>query len=180
VALGADSRVVDAAEMRRLAPALAIDDDEVAAWEPGSGYADPSMTASSLVRSAVARGARLVQGAEVTAVRTSGGRVAGVDTTKGAIDAPVVVDAAGGWASRVAALVGLDIPLTVWRHDTGYLGVPASVARPIPVVIDIANAMYFRPEGTELVLIGLEPLRTLDPAMRDLQRPIRVGIPRQT
>src|SRR4051794_39662268 len=52
VALGADSRVVDAAEMRRLAPALAIDDDEVAAWEPGSGYADPSMTASSLVRSA--------------------------------------------------------------------------------------------------------------------------------
>jgi sarcosine oxidase subunit beta len=34
--------------------------------------------------------------------------------------------------------------------------VPASVPRPIPVVIDIPNEMYFRPEGSELVLVGLE------------------------
>ena len=33
---------------------------------------------------------------------------------------------------------------------------PAAVARPIPVVIDNAHGMYFRPEGAELVLIGLE------------------------
>ena len=33
---------------------------------------------------------------------------------------------------------------------------PASVPRPIPVVIDIPNEMYFRPEGSELVLVGLE------------------------
>jgi sarcosine oxidase, subunit beta len=50
----------------------------------------------------------------------------------------------------------VDIPVTVWRHDTGYLGVPASVAGPIPVVIDMANGMYFRPEGADMVLIGLE------------------------
>ena len=155
-ALGVDSTVVDAAAMRELAPGLAIADDEVAAWEPGSGYADPSMTAGSLIRAARERGATLRQGASVTAIRVAGGRVEGVDTTKGSIDAPVVVNAAGGWAKEVAALAGLEIPLTVWRHDTGYLGVPASVPRPIPVVIDIANEMYFRPEGTELVLVGLE------------------------
>jgi sarcosine oxidase subunit beta len=154
--LGVESEVVDAAAMRVLAPGLAVDDHEVAAWESESGYADPSMTASGFARAARAKGARLLQGAEVTAIRTAGGRVAGVDTTKGSIDAPVVVNAAGGWAGRVAALAGLEIPLTVWRHDTGYLGVPASVARPIPVVIDIANSMYFRPEGAEMVLVGLE------------------------
>jgi sarcosine oxidase subunit beta len=92
----------------------------------------------------------------VTAVRVGGGRAIGIETTKGAFDAPVIVNAAGGWAGRVAALAGLDIPIRVWRHDTGYLGVPASVARPIPVVIDSANSMYFRPEGAEMVLIGLE------------------------
>jgi len=155
-ALGVDSRFVVAAEIRDLAPGLAIADDEVAAWEPDSGYADPSMTAAGFARAARDRGTRLLQGAEVTAIRTAGGRVEGLETTRGAIDAPVVVDAAGGWAGHVAGLVGLDIPLTVWRHDTGYLGVPASVPRPIPVVIDIANSMYFRPEGTELVLVGLE------------------------
>jgi sarcosine oxidase subunit beta len=160
--LGIDTSVVDAAEMRRIAPALAVADDELAAYEPESGYADPSGTAAGFMQAARRLGATLVQGAEVTAIPVSGGRVSGVETTKGAHSAPVVVDVAGGWAARVAALAGLEIPVTVWRHDTGYLGVPAGVARPIPVVIDNAREMYLRPEGTELVLIGLEDENELD------------------
>jgi sarcosine oxidase subunit beta len=154
-ALGVDSRVVDADEMRRLAPGLEIG-DEVAAWEPESGYADPSMTAAGFIAAAKTRGARLVQGAEVTAIHVAGGRVTGLGTTKGSFDAPVIVNAAGGWAGRVGELAGMDLPIRVWRHDTGYLGVPAAVGRPIPVVIDNGNGMYLRPEGSDLVLVGLE------------------------
>ena len=155
-ALGIETSVVDAAEMRRIAPGLAVEDDEVAAYEPGSGYADPFGTTSGFMRAARDRGAKLVQGAEVTAITVDGGRVTGVETSRGSFSAPVVVNAAGAWAGGVAALAGLEIPVTVWRHDTGYLGVPTDVARPIPVVIDGAHQMYFRPEGAELVLIGLE------------------------
>jgi sarcosine oxidase subunit beta len=155
-ALGIETSVVDAEEMRRLAPGLVVDDDEVAAFEPGSGYADPSGTATGLLRTARDRGARLVQGAEVTAVPVEGDRVTGVETTRGSFAAPVVVNAAGGWAGRVAQLAGLQIPVTVWRHDTGYLGAPADLARPIPVVIDSAHGMYFRPEGSDMILVGLE------------------------
>ena len=154
-AMGMDSTVIEADEIRQLAPAFAVG-DEIAAWEPESGYADPSMTATSFMAAARAKGARLVQGAEVTAIHAAGGRVTGLDTTKGAYDAPVIVNAAGGWARRVGELAGLDLPIRIWRHDVGYLGVPASVPRPIPVVIDNGNGMYFRPEGSELVLIGLE------------------------
>jgi len=153
--LGVDSRVIEADEIRRLYPALLVG-DEVAAWEPESGYADPYLTATSFVAAAKARGARLVQGAEVTAIDVDGGRIMGIETTKGTFSAAAVVNAAGGWAGRVAALAGLDIPVSVWRHDTGFLGVPNEVARPIPVVIDVANGMYFRPEGKDMVLIGLE------------------------
>jgi len=155
-ALGIETSVVDAAEMRLIAPGLAVEDDEVAAYEPGSGYADPFGTTSGFMRAARDRGARLVQGAEVTAIGVDGGRVTGVETSRGSFAAPVVVNAAGAWAGGMAALAGLEIPLTVWRHDTGYLGAPTDVARPIPVVIDGAHEMYFRPEGAELVLIGLE------------------------
>ena len=155
-ALGIETSVVDAAEARRIAPGLAVEDDEVAAYEPGSGYADPFGTTSGFMRAARDRGARLVQGAEVTAINVDGGRVTGVETSRGSFAAPVVVNAAGAWAGGMAALAGLEIPLTVWRHDTGYLGAPTDVARPIPVVIDGAHQMYFRPEGAELVLIGLE------------------------
>jgi sarcosine oxidase subunit beta len=154
-AMGVDSSVVNADEMRRLAPGLEIG-DEVAAWEPESGYADPSMTAAGFIAAAKTRGARLVQGAEVTAIHVAGGRVTGLDTTKGSFDAPVIVNAAGGWAGRVGRLAGMDLPIDVWRHDTGYLGVPAAVARPIPVVIDNGNGMYLRPEGSDMVLVGLE------------------------
>ena len=155
-ALGIETSVVDAAEMRLIAPGLAVEDDEVAAYEPGSGYADPFGTTSGFMRAARDRGARLVQGAEVTAINVDGGRVTGVETSRGSFAAPVVVNAAGAWAGGMAALAGLEIPLTVWRHDTGYLGAPTDVAQPIPVVIDGAHQMYFRPEGAELVLIGLE------------------------
>jgi sarcosine oxidase subunit beta len=154
-AMGVDTSVLDADGIRALFPALEVG-DEVAAYEPASGHADPFMTAAGFLAAARQRGTRLVPGAEVTAIRTVGGRVEGVDSTRGSLDAPVVVDAAGGWAGRVAAMVGLDLPIAVWRHDVGYLGVPAAVARPIPVVIDMANGMYFRPEGADLVLIGLE------------------------
>ena len=58
---------------RRLAPALALDGDEVAAYEPASGYADPTSTATGFMRVARERGARLVQGAEVTAISVSAG-----------------------------------------------------------------------------------------------------------
>ncbi len=154
-AIGVDSTVVDADEIRRLAPGLAAEDD-VAAYEPNSGYADPSMTAASFMAAAKARGARLMTGAEVTAIHQTGGRVTGIATTKGDVDAPVIVNAAGGWARRVGALAGMDLPLRIWRHDTGYIGVPATVPGPIPVVIDVANEMYFRPEGGDMVLVGLE------------------------
>ena len=154
-AMGVDSTVLAADEIRRIAPGFAVA-DEVAAYEPNSGYADPSMTTASLIAAAKARGAHLMTGAEVTAIHQSGGRVTGISTTKGDVDAPVIVNAAGGWAGRVGALAGMDLPIRVWRHDTGYLGVPASVPRPIPVVIDIVREMYFRPEGSEMVLIGLE------------------------
>ena len=155
-AIGVPTDVVDADVIRQLVPDVAVDDDELAAHEPESGYADPAATATGFLQAARKLGATLVQGAEVTAIPVAGGRVAGVDTTRGSFSSPVVVNAAGGWAARVAALVGLDIPVKVWRHDTAYLGLPPMVSGPLPVVIDGHNSMYFRPEGTDLVLVGLE------------------------
>jgi len=154
--IGIRTEVVTAGRIRELAPSLEVADDELGAYEPDSGYADPSATATGFVRAAREAGARLIQGAEVIAIQTVGGAVRGVATNKGSFSAPVVVNAAGAWAGRVAALAGVTIPVGVWRHDIAYLGAPPSVPIPFPMVIDDVNAMYFRPEGSELVLVGLE------------------------
>ena len=154
--IGVGTEVIDAQLIRDFVPALNVADDELGAWEPGSGYADPAATAAGFLRGALDAGARLIQGAEVNEIPTSGSRVTGVETTKGAFDAPIVVIAAGGWASRVAALAGVTLPISVWRHDVAYLGAAPRISIPFPAVIDDVNAMYFRPEGRELVLVGLE------------------------
>lgn len=154
--IGVVTEVVTPDRIRELAPALAVADDELGAWEPHSGYADPSATAAGFLDGARAAGARVVQGAEVTAISTAGGAVSGVVTTAGTYAAPVVVIAAGGWAGRVASLAGVTLPIAVWRHDVAYLGAAPGIGIPFPVVIDDVRAMYFRPEGNELVLVGLE------------------------
>lgn len=157
-ALGIDTCVVDAAEMERIVPGMTTDDVGAAAYEPRSGYADPTGTAAGLLAAARRDGALYASGARVTAIRTSadGGRVIGVATADGDVDAPVVVNAAGAWATDLARTVGLEIPVEPWRHDTAYFGVPGGVFRDIPIVLDHVRAVYFRPEGRELLLVGLE------------------------
>jgi len=154
--IGVDTHVVGPREAADLFPGLAVDDVVAAAHEPLSGYADPAGTASGFLAAARERGARLVQGCRVTAIRTEGGRVVGVDSDRGRFDAPVVVDAAGAWAAEVAALAGVEVPVRAWRHDTAYFGLPTGRSTVFPVVIDHANQVYFRPEGAELLLVGLE------------------------
>lgn len=153
--IGIETGLVDADEVRRLLPGIQIEDDQVAAFEPLSGYADPTQSTGSMMAGAVARGARLVQGCSVSGVRVVGGRVVGVSTSRGDFDAPVVVDSAGAWAGRVAATVGLTLPLDVWRHDVAYVQRPPDIPRHI-AFIDFLNAFYSRPEGEHLTLVALE------------------------
>lgn len=153
--VGIATSVIDADDVRQLLPGVRIDDDQVAAFEPLSGYADPTQSTGSLMAGALARGARLVQGCAVSGVRVEGGRVVGVSTSLGDFDAPVVVDAAGAWAGRVAASVGLEVPVNVWRHDVAYVQRPPDIPRHI-AFIDFQNAFYSRPEGERLTLVALE------------------------
>ncbi len=153
--IGVPVLLIDAADVRRLAPFFATDDVQLAAYEPESGYAMPSDTAAAFMNAARARGVRLVQQCAVTDIVTSGGRVSAVETTQGTFSAPMIVNAAGAWAGKINDMVGLDLPYDTWRHDTMFVQRPPQIGPSHPTVIDFANEMYFRPEGS-LTLVGLE------------------------
>jgi glycine/D-amino acid oxidase-like deaminating enzyme len=152
--LGIATQLVNADDVKALAPDMTTDDIELAAYEPESGYADPSSSAASLLAAARACGAS-VRHAEVTAILTEGDRVTGVRTPEGDIEADVVVLAAGAWSAKVARSVGLHLPIRAWVHDVGYVTRPSGFAA-FPVFIDFGRAMYARPEGEHLVLVALE------------------------
>lgn len=155
-AIGIETSAVDAAEVARLMPGAAVDDVSVAAYEPGSGYADPAGTAAGFVAAARAAGARLIHGCHVAGVVVDGEAVVGVETDQGRFGAPIVVDAAGAWAGELARTVGLEIPVEPWRHDTAYFGLPDGRETDFPILIDDVNHVYFRPEGHDLMLVGLK------------------------
>src|ERR1700690_602245 len=97
-AIGVPVMLIKEDDVKRLAPSFNVDDIELAAYEPESGYAMPSDTANALINAAREKGARLVQDCMVTGIITKSGEVMGVGTTQGEFNAPVVVNAAGAWA----------------------------------------------------------------------------------
>lgn len=154
--IGIPSLLVTPEDVKRLAPSFYVDDFNVAAYEPESGYADAYSATMGFLTAARAKGAQLVQDCEVTAIHTSGGKVTGVSTTQGDFSAPIVVNAAGPWADRVSKMVDVEIPLTTWQHDTMFVKRPAEIGPSHPVMIDNIHSMYFRPESGGLTLVGLE------------------------
>jgi sarcosine oxidase, subunit beta len=154
--LGIATSVVDPGDLAEIVPGMVTDDIGAAAHEPLSGYADPTGTASGFLAAARQNGATFAAGVRVTRVRAAGDRVIGVSTALGDVDAPIVVDAAGAWAGELARTVGLELPVEPWRHDTGYFGLPPSRPTSLPIVLDHVRSVYFRPEGRELLLVGLE------------------------
>jgi sarcosine oxidase subunit beta len=169
--LGIETELVDADDVARLLPGIRTDDVVAAAYEPGSGYADPTAATTGFLAAARQHGARYLGRTVVRAVRIEGDRVAGIDADTGRIDAPIVVDVAGAWAAEVARTAGVEIPVQAWRHPTAFFGIPAEGTAGFPVVIDGPSEAYFRPEGRDLMLVGLEtgnavggePDRPLDP-----------------
>lgn len=154
--IGIPSFILAADDVKRLAPSFVTDDFGVAAYEPESGYADPSGTTAAFMDVARKNGARILQDCQVTGINTAGGKVTSVETSQGLISGSVVVNTAGAWAASVGSMVGLDVPVTTWRHDTMFIRRPHDLGLSHPTVIDFIKSMYFRPETGWLTLVGLE------------------------
>src|SRR6202142_2166013 len=101
--------LIDGAELRRLVPA-------VAETCPGGvvsrrdGAANPAQTTTAFRRKAAALGATVREGIAATNIRKDGGLWL-VDVGPDTYAAPVLVNAAGAWAGRIAAALGEPVPV---------------------------------------------------------------------
>lgn len=116
---GLHTEVWPQAELRRRAPYL---DHRFAGAKycATDGHANPILATWMLVQEAGRAGARRLPGADVTAIETSGGQVAAVRGQHRSggfrIETPAVVHAAGPWTRRLAAGIGVDLPITPARN----------------------------------------------------------------
>src|SRR5436305_9490376 len=83
---------------------------------PADGKANPTDLTFALAKGARMRGTRVVEKARANGILTRDGRVSGVRTDRGDIEAEIVVNCAGQWAKQVGAMVGVNVPLHSAEH----------------------------------------------------------------
>jgi glycine cleavage system aminomethyltransferase T/glycine/D-amino acid oxidase-like deaminating enzyme len=124
-------------------------------YTPGAGVVD-SLRAATLMRErAQEQGLIVSANTEVLGIDAEGGRVRRIRTTKGDIEAELIVIACGAWSPRLARMAGVSIPLTPMVHQMIDIGPAPRFADTTgmieyPIVRDMDTNMYERQEGTGL------------------------------
>lgn len=165
--LGVDTRFAHPDEIAALEPALVTADLAGGAYEPNGGYIDVTRMVLSWLGAAQANGAVLHSGLAVEAIATEGGRVAGVETARGRIDAPVVVAAAGAWTTDLLAPLGIDVPIARRRLDMAFLKQPPGKPQIRTCITDGNSNVVMRPDmGPYLLAVAYpdEMPEVTDPA----------------
>jgi glycine cleavage system aminomethyltransferase T/glycine/D-amino acid oxidase-like deaminating enzyme len=124
-------------------------------FTPGAGVVD-SLRAGTIMRErAVEAGMTVQANTEALGIDVEHGRVQRIRTTRGDIDADLIVIACGCWSPRIARMAGASIPLTPMVHQMIDIGPAPRFANTTklieyPIVRDMDTNMYERQEGTGL------------------------------
>lgn len=141
---GANIRLIPLDEAAEIAPELSLDGVAVAAYEPDAGHADPIATTYAFAGRARDYGAEIVTGCPVRAIATSGGRVTGVLTDAGLVEADAVVAVTGPWVNQLAAPLGETLPVSPIRVQMVILRRPPSLEGLSTMIIDHTTNTYMR------------------------------------
>lgn len=145
---------MDADAIRKQWPYLKMDDILGGTFCARDGYAGPSEVLSGFVGGAKRAGVKIYEGTEAKEILVDQGRVMGVRTSEGEISSPVVVNAGGPYASLVAEMAGLHIPVKPLRRQV-FVTAPFHLTdRIFPLTIDFHRGWYFRQEVDGLLLSG--------------------------
>ena len=132
---GVDSRVIGPDEIKDLVPPMDTSSHTRypilgALYHPPGGIIRHDAVVWGYARAADALGVQIHQETEVTGIDVADdGRVQGVQTSRGPIAAPVVVNCTAGWASLIAAMAGVGLPIIT--HP-----LQAAVTEPVKVFLD--------------------------------------------
>lgn len=152
--------IIDAAELRRLVPALSPH-CVGALIARRDGAADPHRTILAFRRACEAEGVAIAEGCGVEAVDRQGKDWL-LACGERRFRAPVVVNAAGAWAARLAALCGDDIALGVRASMMIVTERLAPLLDPVVSVVGRALSFKQSDQGTLVIGGGLQGAADLD------------------
>jgi sarcosine oxidase subunit beta len=152
--LGIPSQFLDNSQIRQKLASFSLDDVLGGSICPWEGHADPSRVVDYYVRQIKQRGGEIRTRVNVTGIIVNNGAVAGVETEDGRIMAATIVNTAGRYASHIASMAGVSVPVTAHkRHVMVILG-GVKLDKSTPLIIDMATGWYMKVEAGGSMLIG--------------------------
>lgn len=144
--------VLSAEEIKQRWPYLNVSDLKGGTFGPKDGYADPYLAAMGFANSARKLGVRIEERTKVTGIKIERGRVEGVETTKGPISSPVIVNVAGPWGGEIALMAGLDLLAKPYRRQVFITKSFEAIPKPVPMIIDQDVTFYFKGEEPGILM----------------------------
>ena len=158
--LGILSRILSPAEVAAKVPLLNLEGVISGAWHDRDGLADPNGVVQGYAAGARRLGARIITEVEATGMKVASGRVAAVETSAGVIATRAVVNAAGPWAGKVAALAGAELPIVPLRRQIVVTTPLRGIPEDFPFVLDFSRSLYFHREGKGILTGQSNPNET--------------------
>jgi len=152
--LGVNVKLIDRVELKELEPDWNVDEVELAAYEPDSGYGDGAGVANDFLTRARELGVVYRSKTEALKFLLEGGRVCGIDTDRGEIASPIVVAAIGPWTRPLFQKIGIELPIETEYHQVAILKNAPDMKGGGCACIDSVSATYFRSDAHDKFLIG--------------------------
>ncbi|MDQ3783508.1 MAG: FAD-dependent oxidoreductase [Actinomycetota bacterium] len=114
---GIDSEVIGPQEIKALVPFMDTSESTRypilgALYHPPGGIIRHDAVVWGYARAADALGVHIHQDTEVTGIDVAGGRVTAVNTDRGRIASPAVVNCTAGWSTLISDMAGVAMPVT--------------------------------------------------------------------
>jgi 4-methylaminobutanoate oxidase (formaldehyde-forming) len=154
---GLEVEIVTAKEALAKHPMVEIKDVVGGVWIASDGQCDPANVTLALAKGARNRGVRIIENVKVTGITKKGGRVTGVTTASGAIEADCVVNAAGIWGREVGRLAGVNVPLMACEHFYVVTEPVAGMPKNLPVLRVPDECAYYKEDAGKILLGFFEP-----------------------
>ena len=155
---GLPLELLSAQQARELFPLMVTDGVRCASYLPTDGYLDPSQLTYALAEGARRGGCRVFTHTRVSGIEVREGRVRGVRTEWGDVEAEIVVNAGGMFAAELGRMAGVRVPVVPFAHEY-MVTQPFRDRTPdqhLPTLRDPDLLIYFREEGGGLVMGGYE------------------------
>lgn len=154
---GLEVEIISIKEAAQIWPLMNTTDLVGAVYLPNDGQTNPIDTTQAFAKGAKMYGASIIEGVKVTAIHQKDGRVTGVATDQGDIQAEYVVNCGGMWGREIGKMAGVNVPLQAAEHFYVVTEPIEQLAPNLPTLRDPGGYTYYKQEIDGILAGFFEP-----------------------